>query len=285
MGDENNPVKATVLEQMRRGIDLARAGNREGAEAEFSAVLAQRANHEEALVWKAAVVNDPAEAVRCLQQALRINPANQRARVGLEWAYKRQQSQAEVNDSTPSQTASKPGGAKQATAEPPSQPKNQPTFQPGVQTQSSPKSKEVASGETKNRVAPYKKRRLADNQVALPSLDLPPEALPWTRPNSPKSETGERKGGSAKAVAESDLLRAARPPIAFTISPRVLRAKRAGESVPVKLVPLRWPLALFGLALGLALLSFVFSSLATVLGIAAIAAAIAGAVLYNRAYL
>src|SRR5947209_20529474 len=83
-------ISSTIQGQMRQGISLARSGDRNGAEAIFDAFLEQRPDHEEALVWKAAIVRDPDEAVACLEKALQVNPSNRRARVGLEWAYKRQ---------------------------------------------------------------------------------------------------------------------------------------------------------------------------------------------------
>lgn len=77
--------------KLKQGIGLARDNQRQEAEAVFAQILELQPRNETALIWKAAVAQNPVEAVRCLEQALQINPNNQRARAGLEWAQRRLQ--------------------------------------------------------------------------------------------------------------------------------------------------------------------------------------------------
>lgn len=275
MANEGN---LTILEQLRRGINLARSGDREGAAALFEAVLAQRPDHEEALVWKAAVVNDPDEAVRCLELALKLNPSNQRARVGLEWAYKRQKTgngELEAEKSVPlPEPASRP-------EMPPSAPRSEATFQPGVHNTASLRNRAQIrpENETKPEDAPYKKSRLAGLKAALPSVELPPEALPWTRTNRQAQKKADRPT-RPDLSKESQVFRAANPPVAFRVAPQVSSLNQKGSAEPLRL---RWALLAFGLALGLTLLSFLFSGLAPLLGSLALLAAVVGVVMFNRA--
>src|SRR5947209_1273947 len=102
MSDKSFSSPNSALQgQMRQRITLARAGNRSGAEEIFDAILAQHPDFEEALVWKAAIVQDTDQAVACLEKVLQINPENRRARVGLEWAYKRRQETLADSTMTP----------------------------------------------------------------------------------------------------------------------------------------------------------------------------------------
>ncbi len=285
----------TVLEGMRRGIGLAREGNRAGAAEQFEKVLAQRPDHEEALIWKAAVVFEPAEAIRCLEHALRLNPDNQRARVGLEWAYKRQKSAgggAAEQEKTPAQKRPlyRPD-VPAATATPTFQPGMRPGNGPEIATRTPDKAEFAVRAEakdekrlraeTKDGQAPYKKHRLPQNSSLLPDVELPPEALPWTKSTSSREAARKQPRKSSEKPA-SPLFQAASPPVSFTVSPRV-SGEKARRSNDARAVPLRWPLGLFGLALGLALLSFLLSGLAPLLGILALLAALAGLVLFNRA--
>ncbi len=223
-------------------------------------------------MWKAAVVSDPNEAVRCLERALRLNPNNQRARVGLEWAYKRQKAE---NETPPTQEA----GPTRAnfSARPPTE---------AVPLRNS--SPNQPEGETKAGPAPYKKSRLSETAVHLPSVKLPPEALPWTRANrqpSTRSAPTVPVSNSSDATANSKVFKAANPRVAFTVAPQVAEARHSVRKIPFLTgsVPLRWPLGLFGLALGLAVLSFILTGLAPLLGVVALLAAIAGVILFNRA--
>ena len=273
MSDEPNKTEATILEQMRQGIGLARAGDRAGATALFDSVLGKRPNHEEALVWKAAVVDDPAEAVRCLEQALRLNPANGRARAGLEWANRRQH-EATVEPALKTTPAPAPVKSRPPVGPPPAARFNA-TFQPGVETASgrpAPKS----DPRSKAGSAPYKKHRLPA-QEDMPSVELPPEALRWTKSKEPTAPA------RAPRPADSVVFREARQPsFVFSVAPKVARANNGTQQRVRTPVPLRWPLGLFGLALGLVLLAFPLSGLAVGLGGLALIAALMGVVLFNR---
>ncbi len=309
----NNPntsANLTILEHLRRGITLARNGDRTGANAMFDAVLAQRPDHEQALVWKAAIVENPDEAVRYLEKALRINPNNQRARIGLDWAYKRQKAQMQGE---PLEPFSDLGQSNPVTSAPPI-PMVQPRsgFQP-VSNNSFPGS-EVSEreekpvnreanirekpfiaargpeAETKSETAPYKRNRLQPNNEGRPALKLPPEALPWTRPENPPPNPALRSPRAARLglnQADSPVFRAASPRVAFTAASQVRKAERKGGQSAQRFsqVRLRWPLLLFGLGLGLALLAFVLNGLAPLLGGLALLAAIAGVILFNRVQL
>jgi tetratricopeptide (TPR) repeat protein len=296
LGNEGNSANLTILEQMRRGISLARNGDRVGAEVMFDAVLLQKPDHEEALVWKAAVVNDPDEAVRCLEKALRLNPNNQRARVGLEWAYKRQKEEKaagfpaveppltsfarpEISDPAAAPLKSVPGKAPNDPRTAAASPISSETLQKSVPKGYKESRAEV---ETKPEPAPYKKSRLPAEKTRLPSVKLPPEALPWTRKDrQPARKSGQTvRNPKPDMMQESPVFRAATPPVAFRVSPQVRGVAEKAPAVPVRL---RWPLLLFGVAVGLALLSFWLSGLAAVFGVLAVLAAIAGVVLFNRA--
>jgi hypothetical protein len=280
LGKENDSVKLTILEQLRRGISLARTGDRVGAEVMFDAVLLRRPDHEEALVWKAAVVSDPAVAVHCLEHALRLNPDNQRARAGLEWAYKRLQgfeSHADVAETVASPAPKMPP--------PPPAPVFQPedSFEPPLASDFQPDAHATASNHHKApgaEPAPYKKRRLSDAKTGgMPAVTLPPEALPWARTS--ESHPKKKKSGRINVTKDSAVFKAASPQIAFRLTPQVMGS---GDDFSRPVVPLRWILLLFGLALGLALLSFVLDGLVIVLGSLALVAAIIGVILFGRAH-
>lgn len=294
--DHFSAVKGTIMEQMRQGISLARSGDRTGAEATFDAVLGQRPDHEEALVWKAAIVRDPDEAVSCLEKALRVNPANRRARIGLEWAYKRQkESRAEtanlapfenprlatLSDDTPAHFSP----TRQRFAEP--EEPEQLRLDPPQPAPARPVNNKPPDSETNKQFAPYKKRRLENAEQPLPPLNLPPEAVDWTRPGPRQAQSGKRPTPARTAVETSPVFRAASPKVAFSVSPKVKSARRGrfNSTVEQTLYPLRWPLGLFGIALGLALLTFPLSGAAPVFGSIAFLVSLIGVYLFNRARL
>jgi tetratricopeptide (TPR) repeat protein len=297
MSEEHfSAVRGTVAEQMRQGIILARAGDRSGAEAIFDAILEQRPDYEEALVWKAAIVRDPDEAVNCLEKALQVNPANRRARIGLEWAYKRQKESqdrapnldpfenpklATLSDDTPAHFSptrrrfSEPEEPEQLRLDPP---------QPA---QSKPPDNKPTNSETIKQVAPYKKRRLENAEQVGPSFHLPSEAVDWTRPGPRQTQSNRRQTSPKTAVENSSVFRAASPKVAFSVSPKVKSARRGrfNSEVEQTFYPLRWPLGLFGIALGLALLTFPLSGAAPVFGSIAFLLSLIGVYLFNRARL
>lgn len=282
-----------LLEQLQQAVAKARAGERAEALSLFNAVLAQHPDHEDALVWKAALVSDPQEAIVCLEQVLRLNPHNQRAQVGLEWA-KRRKNSAATSALAPQEaavpenpTAEKPVQAPEviATPEKPDEPlAPQPAPAEAVPQPKIASAAPKLSGsvETKSAPPPYKKRRLTDRENHLPPLDLPPEAVAWTKPD--RAERAERKRNPAKPIPESPVFRASTPQVVFRIAPQVRQALSGKFPLPVPAgVRLRWPLLFFGVALLIAFLAFPLNVLAPVLGILAILLAISGVVLFNRA--
>lgn len=114
----------TTNDWLQQGIAAARAGQR--AQARQLLVRAIQANqyNEDAWVWLAGVVDDPADARRCLQQALRINPLHPQARQGIAWLDRQARQAAQTSSSanasaggqkssdkaptTPAQAASQP---------------------------------------------------------------------------------------------------------------------------------------------------------------------------------
>ncbi len=119
----------TANELLQQGIAAARAGQRAQArQLLVHAIQADRYN-EDAWVWLAGVVDDPADMRRCLQQALRINPLNPQARQGIAWLDQRAkqaaQAQSAAGVQSPSaqpvhtDTHAAQGAASQAASHPP----------------------------------------------------------------------------------------------------------------------------------------------------------------------
>jgi len=75
----------TSHDMLQQGIAAARSGQRALARQLFVRVIQADQYNDEAWVWLAGVVDDPADMRRCLQQALRINPLNPHARQGIAW--------------------------------------------------------------------------------------------------------------------------------------------------------------------------------------------------------
>ena len=75
----------TSNDMLQQGIAAARSGQRALARQLFVRVIQADQYNDEAWVWLAGVVDDPADMRRCLQQALRINPLNPHARQGIAW--------------------------------------------------------------------------------------------------------------------------------------------------------------------------------------------------------
>lgn len=93
----------TTNDWLQQGIAAARAGQRAQARQLLVRAIQADQYNEEAWVWLAGVVDDPAHARQCLQQALRINPLNPQARQGIAWLDQqaRQASTASVSVSAP----------------------------------------------------------------------------------------------------------------------------------------------------------------------------------------
>ncbi|HYF64020.1 MAG TPA: hypothetical protein VD886_14455, partial [Herpetosiphonaceae bacterium] len=74
--------------QMQAGIAAFKAGDKAGARAHFMQVVEADENNEQAWLWLAGAMDDPAETRICLENVLHLNPANQRAAQGLDWLRK-----------------------------------------------------------------------------------------------------------------------------------------------------------------------------------------------------
>lgn len=79
---------------LREGIAAAKAGNRDAARQALMQVIAIDERNEQAWIWLAGVVDDPADQRVCLENVLDLNPANPHARRGLAWLEQRYPSQA-----------------------------------------------------------------------------------------------------------------------------------------------------------------------------------------------
>jgi tetratricopeptide (TPR) repeat protein len=74
---------------LQQGIAAARAGKREEARGLLMQVVEADERNEQAWLWLAGVVEDPADMRTCLQNVLNLNPASQQARQGLAWIESR----------------------------------------------------------------------------------------------------------------------------------------------------------------------------------------------------
>jgi tetratricopeptide (TPR) repeat protein len=72
-------------EQLLNGIAAAREGRRAEARAILMDVVEREERNEQAWLWLAGVMDDPADVRVCLENVLELNPANARARQGLDW--------------------------------------------------------------------------------------------------------------------------------------------------------------------------------------------------------
>jgi len=71
------------------GRTAAEAGDWTMARRHFAQVLHADSTNQEALLWLAALADDPGESVAFLQQVLGVDPDNERAKAGLRWALAR----------------------------------------------------------------------------------------------------------------------------------------------------------------------------------------------------
>jgi len=85
---EDTTVK-DVKDLMTQAIRALKAGRKEEAYRLFSEVVELQPTNEDALLGKAGCSSDLDETILLLQKILAINPSNERAREGLEWARAR----------------------------------------------------------------------------------------------------------------------------------------------------------------------------------------------------
>jgi tetratricopeptide (TPR) repeat protein len=70
---------------LKGGIEAAKAGEKDKARRLLEQVVEADPDNETAWLWLSAVVETRVERIRCLETALEINPANQDAKMALEW--------------------------------------------------------------------------------------------------------------------------------------------------------------------------------------------------------
>lgn len=99
---ETTTIQARSSEAARlyqRGMAAARAGQRRVAVALLTRSVKLDPSNEGAWLWLSGVLDDPRQAIFCLQSVLKLNPNNERARRGLRWLQDRHSLQGQVMDS------------------------------------------------------------------------------------------------------------------------------------------------------------------------------------------
>jgi len=82
---KNKRAKAGLrVGRLQAGIQAAQANRRTEARAYLLQVTADDPSNEAAWLWLAGATDDSLEAIACLEHALQLNPANDRARAGIE---------------------------------------------------------------------------------------------------------------------------------------------------------------------------------------------------------
>jgi twitching motility two-component system response regulator PilG len=82
--DHERARAAIRTARVQAGVAAARSGDRPQARTLLRAAVANDPAHELAWLWLASVAETPTEAIQCLERVLTLNPANERARAGLE---------------------------------------------------------------------------------------------------------------------------------------------------------------------------------------------------------
>ncbi len=266
-------TQAEIEDRLKQGIRLAREGSQRDAYTVFHEITKVQPTHEQALIWRAAVCDDPQETINCLERVLTLNPENKRAQAGLEWAKKRLKGEIAtpplpIIPMKPDIVPFKP--AAKLLIEPKTLPNETKSAPPPYkrsrfETQSNKTARMPENTSTSSNKVGVKERTTQENSKAVSD-----------RTKKPKQET---KG---KKVAESTIMRAAVPKVALRISERVARNQTTVPKTTVQ-VALKWPLLLFVLALALALSSFILIPLSMFLGLTALLLAFVGIFLFNRA--
>ena len=82
---QNRPARAAInVARFEAGVAAAKANRREEACRWLTQFCAEEPASESAWLWLASVTDDPKQAIEHLQRALKLNPANERARAGIE---------------------------------------------------------------------------------------------------------------------------------------------------------------------------------------------------------
>ena len=81
---------STIEEQLKLGIEAARAGKRLKAQEFLTQILKVAPNNVSALFWLAFVSPAPQDSINLLEHILSLDPNNERAKAGIQWAQQRQ---------------------------------------------------------------------------------------------------------------------------------------------------------------------------------------------------
>ena len=84
----------SINDNLKIGIEAARAGQNARAQKHLMAVLKVEPDNVTALFWLAFVLPTPKDSLRLLERVLILDPTNERARAGIQWAKKRLQAEA-----------------------------------------------------------------------------------------------------------------------------------------------------------------------------------------------
>ncbi|MEI7554848.1 hypothetical protein [Candidatus Chlorohelix sp.] len=245
----NLNTQAEIESRFKQGVDLAKQGNQGEAYRIFLEITKLNPTNEQALLWRAAVSVNPAETLACLELALKINPNNERAKAGLEWAMQR------MNTAIPN--------TENLLKEQKIHPTN-------------------VQNETKAADIPYKRSRFQTQQVKF-ITPAPVSIEREVRKVANKPEKKSKRASSIEKKVESEVLQAAVPKIALTISEKVRwNAQRTANSFNDTRLALRWSLLLFLMAVCLVLAGFALAQLATGLGVAALGITLFGVYLLSR---
>jgi tetratricopeptide (TPR) repeat protein len=87
------------IERLQQAIAAANAGQRAEARRILTQLVEEDERNEQAWLWLAGVVENPADVRVCLENVLELNPNNERAQRGLAWLDQQEKRQAEVGRS------------------------------------------------------------------------------------------------------------------------------------------------------------------------------------------
>jgi hypothetical protein len=82
-------IPANIDQNLRLGIEAARTGHERKAREFLLAVLKQDPDNIAAMLWLAFVLTSPHDTIRVLRRVLTLDPNNERAKAGIQWAQAR----------------------------------------------------------------------------------------------------------------------------------------------------------------------------------------------------
>ncbi|MGB9593622.1 MAG: hypothetical protein ACPL7R_05760, partial [Anaerolineae bacterium] len=86
---EPTQPESQYAEYLEQGIRAAESGRKAHAHRLLAQAAALRPDRKDAWLWLAGIATDPRESVEYLQRVLAIDPDDEAAREGLEWARRR----------------------------------------------------------------------------------------------------------------------------------------------------------------------------------------------------